>query len=146
MCVYRLVSDSSDTNKKVFFDTLDFEAINKLGTFLGFGIRGIQYSTLNILNIYLWYISHPFRMSSAAHEVPEGWSMLIIQDVHRSVYDAVYVLLTMQHALVVIFVFFNHSCNKHIMSMRLVVDCKSREKRLIASLFIKKLLICKVEV
>ena len=35
-----------------------------------------------------------------------------------SVYNTVYVLLTMQEALVVIFVFFNHSCNKHILSMR----------------------------
>ena len=33
-------------------------------------------------------------------------------------YNAVYVLLTMYEALDIIIVFFNHSCNKHLLSMR----------------------------
>ena len=42
------------------------------------------------------YISPPFQMSKAA---PKGWSILILQDIHQSVYDAVYMLLTMYEAL-----------------------------------------------
>ena len=53
--------------------------------------------------------------------------MLIIHYVHLSVYDTVYVLLTIQKVLVIIFVFFSLLCNKHIVTYKLSAS-KLREK------------------
>ena len=63
--------------------------------------------------------------------------IIILQDVHRSVYDAVYVLLTMFVALDINVVFFNLTCNKHLLSI--TVNCGKRDfKPMINNLLLTK--------
>ena len=57
----------------------------------------------------------------------------ILQDVHQSGYDAVYMLLTMYVTLDINIVFFNPSCKKHRLSIRQLAHCEVREKRLFAA-------------
>ena len=72
-----------------------------------------------ITNLYLCtYISPPLLSECPVPPRRGGQYLHILQDVHRLVYDAVYVLLTMYEALDILIVFFNHSCNKHLLSMR----------------------------
>ena len=67
----------------------------------------------------------PFQLSSAA---PEEWSMLMIQDVHLSVYDTVYVLLTIKYiSLSYNLCLLCLLCNKHIVTYKLSAS-KSRKK------------------